>query len=471
MKLTRTNKRPIKIMQFGEGNFLRAFVDYFIQVLNDKHLFHGDVVVVQPIHFGRVKELKEAEGLYTLFLEGIVDNKPYQTHQVIDVLSDFINPYEQLDDYLAYAHSETLAYIVSNTTEAGIVYVEETLSNQVTPKSFPGKLLLFLHERYHAFKDKKANGLEIYALELIDNNADTLKAILEKLARYNNYSQDFINWLLTENIFYNTLVDRIVPGFPKNFDEITKQLGYVDHNIVKGEVFHLWVINQVDGYTSALEKAFAQSGLDVYYVDDITPYKERKVKILNGSHTAMVPIAYMLGHEAVKESMEDALVERFIKGFIFDEVIHTIALPEADMIRFSNSVFDRYKNPYIHHLLLSIALNSLSKYKSRILPTLIDATKQGIFPRHALFALAALIYFYQGVDEQGNTIPLNDDEQLINHFKTMNQKDNKIIVMQTLQWAFWDTDVFSPKMMEFVYTYFNIMQTKGMKKALEAFYE
>ena len=463
-------KRPIKIMQFGEGNFLRAFVDYFIQVLNDKNLFYGDVVVVQPLEVGRVKNLENQDGLYTLYLEGIVDNKPYQHHQIIDCLSDFINPYESLDKYLSYAKSLELEYIVSNTTEAGIVYVEETLEKTKTPQSYPGKLLLFLHERYQALKDKKS-GLEIYSLELIDNNGDKLKAVLEKLARFNNYDDQFITWLLNENIFYNTLVDRIVPGFPKNIDEITKELGYQDDNVVKGEVFHLWVIDKKENYTSKLEAAFNQSRLNVYYVKDITPYKQRKVKILNGSHTAMVPISYLLGHEAVRESMADELVLKFIKGFVFDEVIDTIDLEKDDMIAFSNSVFDRYKNPFIHHLLISIALNSMSKYKSRILPTVEDSLQLGNFPKHGLFALAALIYFYKGIDEKGDIIPLNDDEVFINFFKDVYKENNKTIIRKTLSLPFWDTDVFDETVVAFVYNYFNIMQQHGMKKALEAFYE
>ena len=469
MKLKRVKKRPIKIMQFGEGNFLRAFVDYFIQVLNDQSLYHGDVVVVQPLDVGRIEQLKAQDGLYTLYLEGIVDNKPFQSHQIIDCLSDFINPYQALDKYLSYASSLDLEVIVSNTTEAGIVYVEETLSKTKTPQSYPGKLLLFLHERY--LKLQGEGGLEIYALELIDDNGDQLKHILEKLARYNNYDDAFIEWLLTKNIFYNTLVDRIVPGFPKNIEEITNELGYQDQNVVKGEVFHLWVIDKKENYTSILEEPFKKSGLNVYYVDDITPYKQRKVKILNGSHTAMVPIAYMLGHEAVKESMEDPIVSRFIKGFIFDEVIDTIALEKQDMIDFSNRVFDRYLNPFIHHLLLSISLNSISKYKSRILPSLEDAMKQGIYPKHGLFALAALIYFYKGIDENDQVIPLNDDQVFLDFFKKVYQYDNETIISKTLNLAFWETDVFTKEVINDVLKYFNIMQEKGMKKALEAFYE
>ncbi len=472
MKLERTReKRPIKIIQFGEGNFLRGFIDYFIQELNDKKLFDGDVVVVQPLNVGRVEELKSQDGLYTLYLEGLLDNKPYKKHQVIDCLSDFINPYIELDKYLAYAQSTDLEYVVSNTTEAGIVYVPEKLKKTETPQSYPGKLLLFLYERYHHFKDKENIGLEIYSLELIDNNGDALKSVLEKLARYNNYDSEFINWLLSKNIFYNTLVDRIVSGFPKNIDEVTRELGYNDTNIVKGEVFHLWIIDKKENYTSKLENAFKKSNLNVHYVKDISPYKEQKVKILNGSHTAMVPISYMLGYKIVREAMKDPLVSRYLDELVFGEVINTINLKKEDVTLFANSVFERFKNPYIDHQLLSIALNSVSKYKSRILPSVVESFKKGIFPKCGLFALAALIYFYLGIDEEGKEIPLNDDKEILVFFKDVSKLDDKEIVSRTLKLPLLENKVFTKEVEDYIYKWFKIMNEKGMKKALEAFYE
>ena len=470
-QLTRKNKsnRPVKILQFGEGNFLRAFVDNFFQILNDKKLFDGSICVVQPLSFGRVKDLEQQGGLYTLYLEGINQGEVVKEHQVIDVLTDFINPYEQLDKYLEYARSSDLEYIISNTTEAGIVYEEEVISNTSTPNSFPAKLLLFLHERYNHFKGLKEAGLEIIPCELIDDNGDKLLEILVNLAKFNKLSEDFIRWLKEDNYYFNTLVDRIVPGYPRDeIDEITKELGYIDHSVVKGEIFHLWVLDNHQGYQSKLKKPFEKSGLEVFFVDSIKPYKERKVKILNGTHTAMVPISYLIGHEAVKESMEDPIVLEFVKSFVYQEIIPTINLPFDDMDKFAKSVFERYLNPFVHHLLISIALNSVSKYKSRILPTVLGQNELGHFPKHALFSLAALIRFYKGVDEKKDSIKLADDQEFLDLFKRLwKTNDLDLIVKEFLSLDFWETTYLQqPEALEFVKKYLKIINEEGMLVAL-----
>ena len=470
-QLTRKNKsnRPVKILQFGEGNFLRAFVDNFFQILNDKKLFDGSICVVQPLSFGRVKDLEQQGGLYTLYLEGINQGEVVKEHQVIDVLTDFINPYEQLDKYLEYARSSDLEYIISNTTEAGIVYEEEVISNTSTPNSFPAKLLLFLHERYNHFKGLKEAGLEIIPCELIDDNGDKLLEILVNLAKFNKLSEDFIRWLKEDNYYFNTLVDRIVPGYPRDeIDEITKELGYIDHSVVKGEIFHLWVLDNHQGYQSKLEEPFKKSGLEVFFVDSIKPYKERKVKILNGTHTAMVPISYLIGHEAVKESMEDPIVLEFVKSFVYQEIIPTINLPFDDMDKFAKSVFERYLNPFVHHLLISIALNSVSKYKSRILPTVLGQNELGHFPKHALFSLAALIRFYKGVDEKKDSIKLADDQEFLDLFKRLwKTNDLDLIVKEFLSLDFWETTYLQqPEALEFVKKYLKIINEEGMLVAL-----
>lgn len=471
-QLTRINKsdRPVKILQFGEGNFLRAFVDNFFQVLNEKELFNGSICVVQPLSFGRVKDLEEQGGLYTLYLEGINKGKVVKEHQIIDVLTDFINPYEQLDKYLEYARSKDLEYIISNTTEAGIVYEEELISKTKTPNSFPAKLLLFLHERFNHFKGSKEAGLEIIPCELIDDNGTKLLEILVKLAEFNKLSDEFIKWLKEDNYYFNTLVDRIVPGYPRDeIDEITKELGYIDHSIVKGEIFHLWVLDNDQGYRSKLEQPFKKSGLEVFFVDSIKPYKERKVKILNGTHTAMVPVSYLIGHEAVKESMEDPIILEFVKSLVYEEIIPTIELSFNDMDKFAKSVFERYLNPFVHHLLMSISLNSVSKYKSRILPTVLGQEKLGHFPKHALFSLAALIRFYKGVDEKGAKINLSDDKEFLALFKKLwETNDLDLIVSKFLSLDFWETTYLQkPEVIKFVTKYLKVMNDEGMLVALK----
>ena len=462
------NKRPISIMQFGEGNFLRAFVDDFIQKLNDQKLINKDVVVVQPMPFGRIEELKQQDGLYTLLLQGIQNEEIVKQHQIIDVLADFVNPYEELDKYLDYARSEDLEIIISNTTEAGIVYEAETLNKNQTPNSFPGKLLLLLKERYDHFNGDHNKGLEIVPCELIDYNGDTLKSILIKLAQFNQFDASFIHWLENDNNYYNTLVDRIVPGYPKDeIKTLEEELGYSDNSIVKGEIFHLFVLQ---GPNSLKEKLpFEKSGLNVQFVESIVPYKEQKVKILNGSHTALVPVSYLLGIEAVKESMEDSRVSKFVRGFIYDEVVPTIALPQADTHAFAYSVIERYSNPFVHHLLLSIALNSISKYKSRILPTVLDLNKQGKFATHSLFSLAANIVFYRGIDLKGNKIPLNDDPKFIELFeKLWATNDVSHVVKEVLSLPFWETEYLSTKpVVDFVTQSVESILKDGMEKALE----
>lgn len=465
--------RPIKILQFGEGNFLRAFVDDFIQVLNNEGLINTNIAVVQPVAFGRVKELSEQDGLYTLFLEGLQDGKIVKTNQIIDVISEFVNPYIEFNKYLNYAKSTDLEIIFSNTTEAGIVYEAENVLMDQVPNSFPGKLLRLLYERYTHFNGSTESGLEIVPCELIDDNGETLKNILAKLAEFNQLDKKFITWLTTANRYYNTLVDRIVPGYPANdAKELEKHLGYIDHSMVKGEVFALWVIQGPKELESKLP--FAKSSLkdSCFYVESIVPYKQRKVKILNGSHTALVPISYLLGNRAVKESMQDPRVDKFVKGFIFDEVVPTIDLPKEQMDAFANSVIERYLNPFIHHLLMSIALNSVAKFKSRIVPTIEDFAKQGKFPKYSLFSLAALIKFYSGTDGNGVVIELADDKKILDKFSQVwSIKDPAVITKEILTWEFWESEYLaSPMVVDFVTKALVKIDQEGMEVALAALF-
>ncbi|MGN0655254.1 MAG: tagaturonate reductase [Ruminiclostridium sp.] len=413
-----TKERPIKILQFGEGNFLRAFVDWIIQDLNDKSVINSNVAVVQPMPFGRVKELSEQDGLYTVCLEGIDNGNKVQSHRIIDVLSDFINPFEEYDKYLKYAESEELEVIISNTTEAGIALDHTDTDLSVCPKSFPGKLLAFLKARYDSFSGDVSKGLAIIPCELIDHNGSELKRILLELAGINKMDADFINWLTTANHFTSTLVDRIVPGYPRDCaSQICEETGFSDNNIVKGEIFHLWVLEKEPFVQAKLPAD--KSGLNVIFAEDIVPYKQRKVKILNGSHTAMVPVAYLSGIDTVRESVEDADVGRFVSELINDEIKPTIDLPKDEMDSFANSVVERFKNPFIRHELMSIALNSTTKFRTRLLPTYNDYRKKfGKSPKHILFSLASLTVFYRGKRGE-ETIALSDDPKYLEFWKKL----------------------------------------------------
>ncbi len=419
-KLVKKVKHPVKIMQFGEGNFLRAFIDWIVDSMNKKADFNAGVVVVQPMPFGRVKELASADGLYTLYLQGINNGQTVKTHQVIDCLEDFINPFEEYQKYLDYAKSEDLEFIISNTTEAGIAFEPKDTDFTKTPNSFPGKLLAFLKARYDHFKGDVKKGLEIIPCELIDHNGDTLKEILVQLAEHNHMDKAFIDWVENANRYYNTLVDRIVPGYPRNEDkELWNQLGYVDNNMVVGEIFHLWVIDGKTVKDLETKLPTAKAGLNVLFVDSIKPYKERKVKILNGSHTCLVPVSYLSGIDTVRETIEDKQLNQFVLDFIFNEVVPTINIPRDQMDSYANSVLERYGNPFVRHELMSIALNSVTKYKTRILPTVLQNLEDlKHFPDHALFSLAALMVFYRGKRGEED-IKLADDAWALDMFKEL----------------------------------------------------
>lgn len=474
-KIIAKKEAKIKIMQFGEGNFLRAFVDWIIQKMNDSSLYEGHVVVVQPLPFGRVKELKEQDGLFTLYLQGLNEGKVVKTHEVIDVLDDFINPYSEYDKFLKYAESEDLEVVISNTTEAGIVLDETDTDFENTPKTFPGKVLALLKRRYDHFNGDVNKGLSFICCELIDYNGEELRKCVLGLAKVKGYDEKFVSWLNNACHFTSTLVDRIVPGYPRDeINEITEELGYIDNNIVKGEIFHLWVLQKEE----TIERLFPcdKVGLNVIYAQSIVPYKQRKVKILNGCHTCMVPVAYLYGIDTVKESIEDEYVGRFAKEFVFDEVVPTIELPSDQMISFANSVFERYLNPFVRHELMSIALNSISKYKARVLPTVKDYLKiNGKLPSHAMFSLASLIHFYLGKRNENESIKLNDDPKYLEFFEELKKEDLcccKLVRKVLSNKDMWGEDLNEvANMHEVVKTYFKQIKEKGMRTALKEFLE
>ena len=473
-KLHAKPERKIRIMQFGEGNFLRAFIEWILQDLNDKGAINSDVVVVQPMPFGRVKDLAEQDGLYTLRLEGIDKGERVKKSEIIDVIGDCVNPFTEYKKFLCYGESEDLQIIISNTTEAGIALDKTDTDFTVCPKSFPGKLLALLKRRYDKFGGAADKGLAIVPCELIDNNGDELYKVLTELAEVNGMDEKFIKWMQTANHFTSTLVDRIVPGYPKNeIDAIREECGYIDNNVVKGEIFHLWVLKK-EAHVQAVFPADS-TGLNVIFADDIKPYKQRKVKILNGSHTAMVPVAYLCGIDTVGEAVNDPTIGKFVRDFVFDEVNPTIDLPQDQMVAFANSVIERYKNPYIRHELMSIALNSTTKFRTRLLPTLEDYVRiKGKLPLHLVFAFAALCIFHKG--KRGDeAIALKDDPALLEHWTAMWAEcgtDYKKFAREALAWKdAWETDMnaIHPALADTVAGYLKAMDEKGMRAAVEEF--
>lgn len=473
-KLYSKPERPIKIMQFGEGNFLRAFVEWIIQDLNDKGAINAGVAVVQPMPFGRVKDLADQDGLYTLRLEGINNGENVKSSRIIDVIGDCLNPFTEYERFLKYGESEDLQVIISNTTEAGIAVDPEDTDFTQCPKSFPGKLLALLKRRYDRFKGDPNRGLAIIPCELIDDNGDELYRCLTELAKINKMDAAFIKWLQTANHFTSTLVDRIVPGYPKNeIEEIQKETGYIDNNVVKGEIFHLWVLKK----EPFIQKVFPadSTGLNIIFADDIHPYKQRKVKILNGSHTAMVPVAYLCGIDTVGEAVTDPVIGKFVRDFVFEEVNPTINLPQDQMTAFANSVLERYQNPYIRHELMSIALNSTTKFRTRILPTLTDYVKiTGKLPRHVLFSFAALVAFHKG-KRGAEDIRLADDPAYLAKWKQLWSDfngDYTLLAKSALGWTqAWECDMnaIHPQITSTVAKYLEAIDTKGMKAAVKEF--
>ncbi|MBD1262352.1 tagaturonate reductase [Maribacter polysiphoniae] len=407
-----TESLPIKVVQFGEGNFLRAFVDYAIQRLNKEAGFNAGIAVVQPIDRGMVSMLNDQDGLYTLFSKGIKEGQEVEEKELITNIVKGIDPYADFHDFLDLAKEEQLQFIISNTTEAGIAYAATDTRDMRPPSSYPAKLTVLLHERYRHFDGAQDKGLTIIPCELINYNSDTLKKIILDYIGLWKLEEGFKNWVLNACTFHNTLVDRIVPGYPRDqIEAYNAQLDYGDKLLVSAETFFLWVIEGDDRLKQKLP--FHKTGLDVKIVKDMQPFRTRKVRILNGAHTAMVPISILYGNQTVKESVDEKFTGPFIQSVVFDEIIPTLDMDKAELEAFAKAVFDRFRNPFIKHQLASIALNSISKFKVRVLPSLLEFVKRkNSLPVHMVFAFACLIRFYKG-DFKGRELPVNDDSEIV----------------------------------------------------------
>ena len=402
-------KAKERIIQFGEGGFLRGFVDYFFQKLNDKGLFEGSVVVVQPIKTGMCDMLTAQNCEYNLFLRGVDNGKVVDEHAHIDVISRCINPYKDYEEYLSLAKNPDFRFIVSNTTEAGIVYEDDNKLSDAPANSFPAKLTALLYERFKA----GLPGFIILSCELIDHNGEELLKCCKKYALKWELGEDFGLWLERENSFCSTLVDRIVTGFPRDEHKaLEERIGQSDNMMDTAEIFHLWVIQGNHEDELPLQKA----GFNVVWTDNVDPYKKRKVRILNGAHTSMVLAARLYGLETVGECMKDERVSSLLRKSVFEEIIPTIGDTE-DNRKFGEAVFERFANPFIKHQLLSIALNSVSKFRARVLPTILEyKAKNGQYPKILSFSFAALIAFYK-------TDEANDGEEIIKFMKNASVAD------------------------------------------------
>lgn len=426
MKLSRTlkprEKRPVKILQVGEGNFLRGFLDWQIQLLNEQTDFNGGIAVVQPRRSQKIAPLNEQNGLYTLRLQGISNGQQYDDTTIVDAVQYGINLEQDYEQYVALAHSEDLRFVVSNSTEAGIFVDKEERFEQRPQKTFPGKLLALLVERFDYFNGDNSKGLIMIPTELIEKNGETLKAVLVQLATNWNLSDAFKIWLIEANTFCNTLVDRIVPGYS---EEKAAELPYEDTLFVVAEPYSLFAIEGPDFVFEELP--LHKLKVNAFLTNDLTPYRTQKVRILNGSHTALTPLAMLSGIQTVAEAVEDPVLGPFLEAFIFEEVVPTIDHDPQQVEAFAKDVLDRFRNPFIAHYVESISLNALDKFVTRNVPTLKDYTqKYNAVPKRLVLAFAALLAVHRPI----NQIPLNDDVSKVGCLQAVwHQVENQTITL------------------------------------------
>ncbi|NLI21850.1 MAG: tagaturonate reductase [Clostridiales bacterium] len=417
--------RPVRVLQFGEGNFLRAFVDQMLDVANEKGRFNGSIVLVKPISFGNLEAFHEQDCRYTVILRGLENGVKVEQSRLITSVSDAVDAYAEYDKYAAYARLDTLRFVVSNTTEAGIVLDETDRFELTPPNTYPGKLTKFLYERAVAFDYAPDRGLILLPVELIDDNGVMLEKCVKALARGWKLGERFERWLDEACVFTSTLVDRIVTGYPRDEAEaLWQKLGYEDRLLVTAEPFGLWVIESRKDIGAELP--LPECGLPVVFTDNQKPYKQRKVRILNGAHTSFVPAAFLCGHDTVLEAMNDPLIRGFMQHTLYDEVIPTLTLPREDLLRFAEAVTGRFENPFIKHALLSICLNSVSKWRARCLPSLLSYIENtGELPPRLTFSLAALLALYGGGTLRDGTLnclrggepyALRDDDAVLRFF-------------------------------------------------------
>ena len=475
-------ERPIKILQFGEGNFLRGFVDYMIDIANEQGMFDGDIVMIKPRKGGSVACFHEQDCQYTVSLRGMVDGEAKVLNRQITSVANVISCYDEHEKYMALAELDTLRFVVSNTTEAGIVFDSTDRFDLKPAHSFPGKLTQILYRRYLKFHGAVDKGLILLPTELIDDNGMMLKQCVNQLIDLWNLEKEFKLWVNDACVFASTLVDRIVTGYPREKEqEEWEKLGYEDRLMVTGEPFALWVIESEKDIRAELpldQVMEAYSGMEVIFTKDQKPYKQRKVRILNGAHTSFVLASFLCGNDIVLESMKDKDIRNFIKKTIYEEVIPTLDLPKKELEDFAAAVEARFENPYVKHALLAISLNSISKWRARCMPSLLSyVEKFGEIPAHISFSLAALMAFYSAAemkdgkligDRNGEVYYISDDTAVLEFFARYSAKETEEFVSALLSnISFWGQDLTKiPGLKNLIVKYLDDIKTNGMRAAL-----
>lgn len=412
--------RPERIIQFGEGNFLRAFIDWIVFHMNQQTDFNGSVVVVQPIEKGMTDKLMEQDCLYHVNLQGLDKGQTVNSLTCIDVISRALNPYTQFDEYLKLAEQPDMRFVISNTTEAGIAFDPNCRLEDSPASSYPGKLTQLLYHRYKHFKGDRSKGLIIFPCELIFLNGQKLKEAITRYIELWQLEKDFQTWMEEACGIYSTLVDRIVPGFPrKDIENIQEKLQYADKLVVQGEIFHLWVIEAPQKV--AEEFPADQAGLNVRFVPSEVPYHERKVTLLNGPHTLLSPVAYLSGIDIVRDACQDEIIGKYIRRVMYEELMVTLNLPEQELKQFADDVWERFNNPFVDHQVTSIMLNAFSKFKTRDLPGLKSyLERKQTLPQGVVLGLAAIITYYKGgTRADGSVIAPNDTAEIVELLKNL----------------------------------------------------
>ncbi|WP_084225538.1 tagaturonate reductase [Paenibacillus pectinilyticus] len=413
---------PVTVLQIGEGNFLRGFADWMLHVSREQGMFHGSVAVTQPRATGKAKieELAAQDGIYTLVIRGLENGMPVERQSVVSIISQVIDPYEDWNRFIALAESDCLRFVISNTTEAGITYKQEQLTDSPIA-SFPGKMAYLLYRRYLSFGGAADKGLIFLPCELLENNGQTLRDIVIQYSLDWGFPEDFRAWLTRDNRFLNTLVDRIVTGYPEEEQAQAwfSEWSYTDRLLTTAEPYHLWAIQGEESLDEQLP--LQKAGLNVHWTNDLRPYQQRKVRILNAAHTWMAPIGILHGIEHVREMMEHQVLGQAVKTMVRFEIIPTLPYSVEEMNAYADTVFERFSNPFIHHRLTDIGMNSLSKFKVRLLPSLSHYADLGLqIPEELVAGMAGLLRYYdiaqvngqfEGRDFQGGTYVVRDDTE------------------------------------------------------------
>ena len=463
-------KYPTKVIQFGEGNFLRAFVDWIIWNTNKATDFNAGVVVVQPIDRGMVDMLNSQDGLYHVNLQGIDKGQAVDSIEMIDVINGGLNPYTQNEEFMALAENPEIRFVISNTTEAGIAFDPSCKLDDKPASSYPGKLTQLLYHRYEHFNGDMTKGFIILPCELIFLNGKELKKCIYQYIDLWNLEEGFKAWFEQACGVYCTLVDRIVPGYPKDtIDQIHERIGFKDNLVVKGEIFHLWVIEAPESV--AAEFPADKAGLNVLFVPSEAPYHERKVTLLNGPHTVLSPVGYLSGLDTVKECVEDPQVGQFVRKVMYGELMETLNLPKEELQAFADSVVERFLNPYVKHFVTSIMLNSFPKYKTRDLPGLKTyLERKGELPKGLVLGLAAIITYYKGGKRGDVEIVPNDDAAIVALLKDLwSTGDLHKVAEGVLAAEFvWGENLNEiPGLTDLVVADLEIIQNEGMRAAVE----